>query len=179
MGKGNVDEYMKEHPIFSTQTLLSSICDLIVETTGITDVYISPINAGQSLPRFFVFIRGEVDTDKETNDTGYKFIPIDIVYEQNFNLPNLYDNYMEMADKISEAVYKNLKYNVRDKQSPYDILVSIPLDAHEIKTTYDQDAMHCKFNLRLRIIDADIFDKNYIKTVDWEVYSKVDEDEKQ
>lgn len=172
-----MEQYLIEHPIYNTNDIKSSIADLIVEVTNNDNVYTSPINAGKELPRFFVFIDGELKTEKETNMTGYKELSVEIVYEQNYNLVNLYDEYAEMADKISEAIHNRLKYNIREKQEPYNIITSIPMDAHSIKTTYDQSGMHCYFDLRLRVIDKDYVDQVRIKNIGWGVNVEVKDEE--
>ena len=162
-----------EHPEFNTNAILSSVADCIYEATHNENIYTSPINAGKSLPRFFVLEGGgNPVTEKETNETGYKKVFIDIVYEENYNLPNLYDEYRNMADKISNAIYFNLKYVIRDKDNPDTIINTFPLDAHDVETTCGQTGMHCTFNLFLRTINKDYVESKKIKKIDWEVNEK-------
>ena len=159
-----------EHPVFTYETLNLSIADLIKEKYPTMNIYDSPVNAGKTLPRWFILYRGNAKFNHEVDRTGNKELQLDLVYEQDYNLVNLYDDYRTKAGVIEEAIHKELTYNIRNDKNK--IIKKIPLDAHNIETYWDRAGMHCYFSLRLRIIDADVYEQIYIKTIDWIVKKK-------
>ena len=161
------NDYLMEHPVFTYDTLNQSIADLIQETFPNSSVYDSPVRAGKKLPRWFILYRNPNKNIPEVNRTIMKRLSLDIVYEQDYNLINLYDDYREKGSIIEEVIHKKLSYNIRNQED--EIIKKIPLDAHDIEISIDQAGMHCYFTLLLRIIDKEVYDQKYIETIDWQI----------
>lgn len=149
-----------EHPIFTKLEFSYSVSEFLNSLYPKVPVNIDPSQQVEKLPAFYLQYYADTRRDDSIYGTGNIKLYVDIVYEEDYNVKNLFTRYEEVAQNIDNHI-KELTYNVYDESSEGEdkIIKRIPIDTHENRWRMDLSALHYSFEVVLRIKWIDDIDK--------------------
>lgn len=136
---------MANRAVLSIPLILQSIAKYLTAQTGIENIYLNPNAQNTKLPCFFVQPIPLSGIKNSVVNRVQRTMMVDIIYINQFDLEDLYDQYIEMAEKLDLAFHIGFIYKDTTSMSEVDVQVR----AYDKQYTINRDALHYKFRLDL------------------------------
>ena len=155
---------------YSIQHMVESIATMLSGQFSSIPVYASPNQQGTEYPCFFVFLMPSEFTD-EIDSIGKRSLSFDVVYVQERNIANAYEDIHGVADTLDE-LFDMVQYSdfVPDETTKQPVFV--PLHTHERAYSIEDQELHYKFRVSQRVSTP--VEHNYMKTEETNVEIKRD-----
>lgn len=121
--------------------VIQSIAYYLKEQFPDVNVYNNPTQQLVNLPCWFINLVPYSGTVKELSNRYVRTFNFDLVYREQYNESNLYDNYLNVADKIDEMLFINYKADGEN----------YPIRTYDRNITVGLDALHYKFRIMVRV----------------------------
>lgn len=135
---------------FTTSTLAQSLADYLAPIfPGVTFLEDPSQQSESDMPCIFLQVRN-ADTARRVQAAGgywERRIGLDLTYLDRYNLPDLEQRYNAVAELLDEAM---------DSFPYFDGEDTTPILTYERSYTVDLDALHYKFELRVRVAKPEI-----------------------
>lgn len=128
---------------FTVTTLAQSLADYLAPVLPGVTMYEDPNQQGTDTPCMFLQLRYS-PTEKQLDGRFLRKVGVDLVYLEDFNIPDLHQKYLSAAQAL-DLVMDTFPYF--DGDSPGTVLVR----TYDREWTIDEDALHYKFELRERV----------------------------
>ena len=115
-------------------------------------VYDNPNQQNTSLPAFFINFMPGSGIAKQIGNRYMRTLRIDLVYLEDYNLPDLYDRYKHAAELLDEKL-ELIKYNCSYEDPDTGGLVELQclLRTFDRQWRVELSALHYEFRMELRV----------------------------
>lgn len=122
---------------FTTQAVVTALSDLLGELFPGKTVYANPKQQGTKTPAFFItFMPSNIK--KQVGNRWMREIGVDLVYQTKFDLPDLNDRYLAVAEMLDTAL----------ELFP---MADGPVRTYNRKWFVELDALHYQFKIMCRV----------------------------
>lgn len=128
---------------FTVTTLAQSLADYLAPVLPGVTMYEDPNQQGTDTPCMFLQIRYS-PTEKQLDGRFLRKLGVDLVYLEDFNIPDLRQKYLSAAQEL-DLVMDTFPYS--DGEGAGTVLVR----TYDREWTIEEDALHYKFELQERV----------------------------
>lgn len=135
--------------VFLVQSVLEAF---LRQETGVTNIYRNPNQQDNKLPCWHINFLPSSLSPSAVNNRYYRNLGLDLVYMQDFNEPQLYNDYLSMAETLDEKLellgfaYTYQATEDSEPETHYAYLRAVNADWNVAL-----DAMHYRFEINLRV----------------------------
>ena len=131
--------------IYSIQHMVESIATMLTGQFPSISVYASPNQQGTDFPCFFVFLMPS-ETNDQIDRIEKRDLNFDVVYVQERNIPNAFEDIHGVADALDE-LFDMVQYSDFEDTPA----VFVPLHTHDKKYSIEDQELHYKFRVIARV----------------------------
>lgn len=153
--------------------ITSAMADLLgaVFPEDLGSIYNNPRQGQGNLPAWYINYIPQSGPVKDMNTRYWRNFGIDLVYINDYNLPDLYDEYAAKAELLDQFA-ELFNYFYTDSAGERK---SVILRTYDRNWTIDLQALHYKFNLKIRA-NLDLDDAPFMQEI-YELHEHVIEPE--
>lgn len=136
------------HPLFTIEDMTNSLAYQLKEIFPGVKCYMNPNQQGTVSPCFFIQYAPGSGIERETHITSWKRLNVELIYEDDFNLPDLYERYLRVAERLDNVAYFHY---IRDIDEQTHCYIIMEIDRRE--WTVSLPSLVYKFTLEIRLYD--------------------------